>query len=455
MILNQLLRPEIQQLIEEGKWSALRQFVSDWPAADVAELIEELPKEQRVFLFRILPRGLANDVFSMLDSSSQNQLLENMADGEARAILAGMTPDDRTTLFEEMPSEVTRRLLEILPLETRQQTLLLLGYPEYSIGRLMTTDYVAVHPDWTVERCLEHLRRTGMDKETLSYIYIVDETGRLLDELRLRKLILAPPEKKVSELMDGKVVYLNSFEPQEEAVKTFKKYDHYAMPVVDRDGVMLGIVTMDDVLDVAEEEATEDIHKGAAISPLHFSYREMPAWLLIQRRLPWLIALVFVSLVSSGVIAAFEETLSTMITLAFFIPLLMGTGGNTGSQAATLVVRALSTDDLRLGQWFSAMRKEVLVGAVLGLTLGLASSVLGFFRGGLWVGMIVGVTMVIIVLVTNLMGFLLPFLLTRCRVDPAVASSPLITSIADSICLLIYFAVATFLLSYARGVSLG
>lgn len=448
MILRQLFKPEVLELIDEGMWDEVRVFLLEWDAPEIAELIMEVDKQHRVVLYRLLPRELASEVFAHLDPVLQNHLIEDMADDEARELLEHLTPDDRTALFEELPSDVTKRLLQMLPNPERSKALQLLGYPEGSIGRLMTTEYVRVKPEMTVREALDHIRKYGADSETVSVIFVTDERGRLLDDVRLRRFILADPDKKVSEIMESNCVALNSFADQEEAVKMFKKHDMFCMPVVDKDGVLLGAVTVDDVLDVAEEEATEDIHKGAAITPLNLSYREVPVWNLIVRRLPWLVALVFVSLASSGVIAAYEETLSTMITLAFFIPLLMGSGGNTGCQAATLVVRALSTNDLKLSQCFQAMWKEIVVGVSLGLVMGLASGVLAYLRGDWSTGLIVGLTMFLIVIVTNLMGFFIPFILTKLKLDPAVASSPLITSVADSVCLLIYFTVASIFLAH-------
>ncbi|GAB4239964.1 MAG: magnesium transporter [Candidatus Methylacidiphilales bacterium] len=448
MILKQLFKPEVLELIDEGLWDEVRSFMVEWEAPEIAELIMEVDKKHRVVLYRLLPRDLAGEVFAHLDPTLQNHLIEDMADDEARELLTQLTPDDRTALFEELPSDVTKRLLQMLPQVERAQALQLLGYPEGSIGRLMTTEYVKVKPEMTIRQALDHIRKYGEDSETMSVIFVTDEKGRLLDDIRLRRFILADPDKKVADIMESNCVALHSFSDQEEAVAAFKKHDMFCMPVTDKDGVLLGAVTVDDVLDVAEEEATEDIYKGAAINPLNLSYREVSVWSLIVRRLPWLVALVFVSLASSSVIAAYEETLAGMITLAFFIPLLMGSGGNTGCQAATLVVRALSTNDLRLSQCFHVMWKEITVGVILGLVMGLASGVLGFIRGGTATGIIVGITMFVIVIATNLMGFFIPFILTKFKMDPAVASSPLITSVADSVCLLIYFTVASFFIPH-------
>jgi magnesium transporter len=302
---------------------------------------------------------------------------------------------------------------------------------------------VAVRPDWTIERALEHIRTKGRDSETVNVVYVTDETWKLLDALELRRFILARPADKVRQMMDYSFISMPAYEDREKAVQLIQRYDLYALPVVDSGGVLLGIITVDDVLDVAQEEATEDIQKGAAISPLATSYRESGIWPLYRKRIGWLAALVLVSLVSSGVIALFEETLESAIALAFFIPFLIGTGGNAGAQSATLMVRALATGDIRPGYWVKALAKELAVGGALGITMGLGGWMLGLFRGGSQVALVVALAMVLIVVMANILGALLPFLLTRLRLDPAVASSPLIASVTDGIGLIIYFSIAS------------
>lgn len=318
MILKQLLKPDLMELIDEGDWEPIRTCLEDWEAPEIAELIADAEPCRRVLIFRLLHRDVADEVFAYLDFDTQNQLVQEMADEETRRILSNLSADDRTTFFEELPDEVAHRLMGVLPPDVRRETLELLGYPEGSVGRLMTTEYVTVRPDWTVAQCLEHFRKAGEDSETMSIIFVVDDQGKLLDGIRLRLFLLSPPETKVADLMEGTDIYLTSLMDQEKAVEAFKKYDRYCIPVVGSDGKLLGIVTADDVLDVAEEEATEDIHKGAAVNSLNESYRSISVGRLIARRIPWLVGLVFVGLVSSGVIAAFEETLSKMLALAFF-----------------------------------------------------------------------------------------------------------------------------------------
>ncbi|MGE5543873.1 MAG: magnesium transporter, partial [Bacillota bacterium] len=363
-------------------------------------------------------------------------------------LLADLRPDDRTTLFEELPGQVTQRLLNLLSPEDLREARFLLGYPEFSVGRLMTPDYVAVRPEWTVAQALEHCRVKGKKSETLHVIYVVDAHWKLLDALELSRFIMARPEDKVEEIMNYSFVSLSAFDDREEAVKIMQKYDLFSLPVVDSSGVLVGLVTFDDVLDVAQEEATEDIYKGAAVTPLTTSYREASVWELYSKRIGWLVVLVFVSLLSAGVVAVFEETLQKVIALTIFIPLLLGSGGNAGAQSATLMVRALATGDLQLSQWLSTLAKELVVGVSLGVTLGVFSTVFGLVRGGWEIGLIVGLTTIGIILLASLIGGTLPFVLTRLKLDPAVASSPLITSVTDVLGLLIYFVIAGVVLGF-------
>jgi magnesium transporter len=447
MLLDELerLTAEVQPLLDRREWTALRQRLADVPPPELADLLFAFPKTDRALLFRVVPRPQAAEVFSYMPTDQQNALLEDLTDAETRLLLANMRPDDRTHILEELPGQATQKLLNLLRPSDLAEARTLLGYPEESIGRLMTPDYMAVRPDWTVAKALEHIRQTARGSETINTIYVTDVQWRLLDALEVRRFILADPAQTVTDIMDHTFTSASAFDDREEAVRLIQRYDLEALPVIDSDGVLLGIVTIDDVLDVAQAEATEDFHKGAAIAPVR-SYREAGVWALYRKRVVWLIALVFVNLVSSSVIAAYEEVLASTIALAFFIPLLIDSGGNTGSQSATLMVRALATGDVKLTQWLSTLGKELGVGLTLGITMGLASSLLGMFRGGPVVGLVVGLSMISIVLVANLVGILLPFLLTRFRIDPAVASSPLITTVADASGLLIYFSIAMWLL---------
>ncbi len=446
MFTKELIKPEISELIEKQKWADLRESVEDWPVPEIADLMENLGKRDRVVFFRILPRDVSTAVFTHFEPEQQNALLVELTDEETRQLLANLAPDDRTTLLDELPGQVTNQLLNLLSPQDLKEARYLLGYPEESVGRLMTPDYLAVRQHWTIGQALDHIRKMGRQSETINVIYVTDPGWKLLDALDLQLFILSDPEKKVEEIMDDTFIAVSAFDDREEAVQVVQKYDKTVLPVVDSDGILLGIVTIDDLIDVAEEEATEDFHKGAAVAPLRASYRETSILELFGKRISWLVILVFVSLVSSGVIEAFEEVLSAAIALAFFIPLLIDSGGNTGAQSATLMVRAIAIGEIELRQWFQTVGKEVLVGILLGVVMGLASWVLGFYRGGPEIGIVVGLSMITIVLVANIIGTILPFLLTHFRIDPAVASSPLITTIVDATGLLIYFTIASIVI---------
>jgi magnesium transporter len=441
----------VTAFIGQRRLGELGALLRDRHASDVVDLLRQLGRPERALVFRLLPRPLAADVFSSLDRGEHDALLRDLTDEETRQVLAGLSPDDRTYVLEELPGPLVQRLLNLLGPDDLREARQLLGYPEDSAGRLMTPDYVALRPAWMVAEALEHVRARGRESETIDVLYVVDEGWRLLGTVGLRHLILAPRDARIEALMRPPVAGLAPTADREEAVRLMSRYDLFALPVVDRDGVLLGIVTVDDVLDVAVEEATEDFHRTAAVAPLDASYRDTGPWRLYRKRVGWLIALVAANLVSSSVVAVYEETLAAAVALAFFIPLLIDSGGNVGTQSAAMLVRALATGDVLPAHWRRTLAKELLVGLALGVTLGAAGSALGMIRGGVEIGIVVGVSMLLIVIITNVLGVTLPLVLVRWRLDPAVASSPMITSIADSAGLAIYFAVATSVLGRFAG----
>jgi magnesium transporter len=445
------VKKEIKELLGLNRWGEVRELLREAPAPDIADLLEQLEPSTRILVFRLLTRSRADEVFSYLESSEKDELLSDLTDEETRRLLAGLNPDDRTDFFEQLPGQATQRLLNLLSPEDRRETLQLLGFPKESVGRLMTPDYVAVRPDWTIGEALEHIRKRGKDSETINVIYVVDSSWKLLDGLDLRRFILALPQDTVEQIMDRSFESISVLADREEAVRLIQHYDLEALPVVDSEGILLGIVTVDDVLDVAQEEVTEDFHRVAAVIPLKEAYREAGLWSLFRKRIGWLTGLILVNLAASEIIAFHEELLLSTIALAFFIPLLIATGGNTGAQSATLMIRAIATGDLRPDQWLWAVGKELILGILLGLTLGILTWLLGIYRGGFSLGLVVFISMAGIVLVSNLIGAGLPFLLSRLRLDPAVASSPLITSVADVAGLAIYFSIAARVLGVPSG----
>ncbi len=446
-MLRELLTPEIRELVEQKDWRTLKDALSPWPPQDIVELLESFEDESKIIIFRLLPRDLAAEVFSELDAGAQKNLLHQMSNEHIKEIFLEMSPDDRTDVFEELPSGATKEFLSLLPPGERKEAMELLGYPEYSVGRLMTPDYVAVRSSWTVEESLDHVRKYGKDAETVDILYVVDEKWHLLDDIPLGTLILASPEAKVESIMDREFLSVHASHDQEEAVRLMKKYNLIVLPVVDSQNILLGVVTVDDVIDVYEEEVTEDIHKGASVIPFEINYSTISAFSLFRKRIVWLLFLAIAGFLSGNVISSFQETLGEVIILAFFVPVLLGTGGNTGTQSATLIIRALVTGDLTPKKWLSVIRKEILVGVLLGLFLGLVLYAWSFaWKGSGRVSLIIGISVAIIAVWANLVGSILPIILRKMKLDPAIVSSPLISTITDVSGLLIYFTVAMLML---------
>lgn len=441
------LKEKVHRLVSERKWIDLRKITSEMYAPEVAELLMDLDSTDRVLFFRSLSRELSNEAFSYLDAEDQNALMLALGDRASRKILASLSPDDRTHLFEELPGQATQRLLNLLSPEDLAETRQLLGYPEDSVGRLMTPDYLAVRPDWTIERALSHIRTKGQEVETLNVIYVVDSDWKLLDALGLKKFVMASPSDTVRSIMDDQFVCLSAFDDRQVAVDTMRKYDLSVLPVVDSSGVLVGIVTFDDVLDVAEKEATEDIQLLGGLAPVEIDYSKAGVILLWKKRVLWLIVLLVLQVLASSVIQFYAYAIDTVVALAFFIPALIGSGGNTGTQSATLVIRGIATQEIDIAKWKRIFFKELQVGVLLGLTLGLAAFARGLLMGGGdRIALVVGFTMIAIIIWSNVIGALLPIFLAKIRLDPALVSSPLITTTVDVTGLLIYFNIAKVVL---------
>lgn len=439
--------PEIEEYIDAKRWKDLRQAIIDLPAPEIADVLLELKKPERVLVFRSLPRDLSSEVFSFLEPEHQSALILEFTDEESRRLLAGLRPDDRTQLFEELPGKVTQRLLNLLPAKDLHEARELLGYPENSVGRLMTPEYVAVRVHWNLGQALNHIRQRGREMETLDTIYVVDQNWKLLDELKLSKFVLSEPDLLVEDIMDDTFTAILTTEDREAAVQVMERYDLNVLPVISEDGVLVGVVTVDDVLEVVQEEATEDFQKISAIAPVEIDYRYAGVWLLWRKRIGWLLMLLIADFFSSSVIAHFEGAIEAVVALAFFIPMLIDSGGNTGTQSATLIIRSLATGQLARKEWPRVVWKEVRVGLFLGLTLAAVVYLRSFFwRGGPEVGAVVAVTMICLVVWANLIGAVLPIVLSKLKLDPAVVSSPFITTAADVFGLIIYFNIARLML---------
>lgn len=446
-MLKELLLPDIKELLKEKKFLEIKEGIKDWEAPEVADLLMELDEEEQGIFFRLLTRQQAAEVFSYLDITSQRNLLETFTHENIRMILQDLPPDDRTALLEELPAEVTRNLLNLLSPEDLKEARTLLGYPEDSVGRLMTPDYVALKSYITVETALYEIRLSGKSKETIDRIYIVDDNYKLIDDLPLKELIFAEPEQKIEEIMDGNFVAISAYKDREEAVEMMKKYDLIALPVVDSNGVLVGIVTHDDILDVAEEEATEDIQRIAAVLPLELPYDKTNIIILYKKRVAWLVFLLVSYFLSSSIIAHFHLVLDKIIALSFFIPMLIGSGGNTGTQIAALIIRSLALKEITLKDWFFVLKREIIMGLFIGLTLSIVVFLRSYFWQGILVGVIVSLSMVLIILWANIIGALLPIILKKIKIDPAMASDPLVATLVDQTGTLIYFTVASIAIS--------
>ncbi len=447
---SKLILPDIRNLIEQKDWKQLKAVLRELSPQDTAEILNGLDEKDLIVAFRLIPQDKISQVFSELDTTLQEFILRHIAHKEVKQIIQELPPDDRTALFEDLPGQLTQRMINLLPPDERKEALELLGYPEDSVGRLMTPDYLAVKKDWKIQKALDHIREYGKDAETIDMIYVVDEQWKLLDDIPIRRFILAHADQTVADIMDNEFVAIPAGQDQEEAYQMIKKYNLNVLPVVDNNGILLGIVTVDDILDVLEEEVTEDFHKISAIEPIEESYYHAPTTTLYKKRVGWLLILLVTDFLSSSIIAHFQNAIQAVIALAFFIPVLIDSGGNIAAQSSTLIIRALATGELTIKNWFLVVKKELIVGVLIGVTLGLILYIRGFFwRGGPTVGMVVGMSMVAITIWSNLLGSLLPIVLTKFKLDPAVISSPLLTTVVDSTGLIIYFTLAQFVFHLA------
>lgn len=428
--------------------AAVQKFYDEVTPFEIAQALSELSEEDMYYAFELIDNRYLRDVFKHLEEDVQQDVVEYL--GKDRKKLANLLnelkPDDRTALLENMPEHLSLRMIQLLSPEERRIAVKLLGYPEESVGRLMTSEYVAVGPHFSIAEVIEHIRNFGRDSETLNVLYVVDDKLRLVDDLRIREILLASPDKKVEDLMDHSFVSLNATDDQETAVKVFLDRDRVALPVVDAAGVMLGMVTVDDVMDVAQEESTEDFHRFGAMREAVNNPLTAPIIQLYKNRIVWLFALVFMNVFSGYAMQQFEATIQTMVSLVFFLPLLIDSGGNAGAQSATLMVRALATGEVALKDWAKLVGKEVFIALLLGITMAAAVSLVAGVRAP-EIAVIVAVSMVCIVLVGSVFGLLLPFIFTRLKLDPAAASAPLITSVSDISGVIIYFSIATWYLS--------
>lgn len=443
-------------LIETRNSDELTSIFKTVLPADLAELFGQLPQKDLKYFFNLLDPSLATKTFEFLDPSNQQELVKLLSAQQVSELLNSLSPDDRTAFLEKLPPKTLNEYLNLLSSDERQVALKLLGYPENSVGRLMTPDFIAVREEWTVKQVLDYIRAYGHDSETINLIYVVDEKGKLIDDIKIKEFLFVAPQYKVSDLMDNVFIALYVTDDQEVAINLFKKNNRGALPVIDSQGILKGIVTIDDVLFVAEEEDTEDIQKIGGTEALDDPYMESPLFQLIKKRAVWLIILFLGELFTASAMAYFQDEIAKVVALALFVPLIISSGGNSGSQASTLIIRAMALGEIRLKDWWRVMYREVISGLVLGTIL----ATIGFIRIGIWsmfskiygphwllLALTVSFSLIGVVTWGTISGSMLPILIKRCGGDPAISSAPFIATLVDVSGILIYFTIALFVLS--------
>lgn len=425
--------------------------------ADIAETLSELHADERLLAFLKVPKEYKAEVFSHLDPDFQEETIRSIGSDEVSEILNAMTPDDRTSLFEDFPDELIKYSINHLNPQERRIALKLLGYNSDSIARLMTPYYIQIRKEWTVKRCLQQIKKVGKRVETMNHLYVVDERNRLIDDIALGSLLLAEEDTLISEITDNHFVAITTTTSKEDAVTYFEKYDRTALPIITEAGVLVGIVTIDDILDQIEQQNTEDIQKFGGLEALDLPYTQTSLIEMVKKRGTWLVILFFSEMLTASAMGYFEDEIQKAVVLALFVPLIISSGGNSGSQAATLIIRAMALQEIGLKDWWYVMKKEIFTGLLLGGILGIIGFLrimiwheTGFFNYGVYwpfVGLSVGVSLVMIVLWGTLSGSMVPFILKKLNLDPATSSAPFVATLVDVTGLIIYFSVAGLFLT--------
>ncbi len=447
---DQELLTMTEEMLDEKRYMDLRHLLSDLNRADVAQLLEELPEHKQPLVFRILPKELAAQTFAYVESDTQESLIRGFSDRELKEILDDLYIDDTVDMIEEMPANVVGRILKVAPHEMRASINQILQYPQDSAGSLMTTEFVSLKPDMTVADAFVHIRRTGIDKETIYTCYVTDRDRVLIGLVTAKTLMLSESDASIGDIMEDHVISVATHEDQETVAQLFNKYDFLAMPVVDNENRLVGIITVDDAIDVLQEEATEDIEKMAAIVPSDKPYLRMSVIEIFRKRIPWLLLLMISATFTSQIISAYEDALlnAGLVLLTAFIPMLMDTAGNSGSQASVTVIRGLSLGEIEFRHMPKIIWKEIRVAVLCGVTLAAVNFLKLMFidRVTLPVAAVICLTLVVTVLFAKIVGCTLPMFAKKLGFDPAVMASPFITTIVDALSLVIYFQIATFLL---------
>ncbi len=437
---------EIARLLAEGDTASVAQFLEGQEIADVAAYLEELDTEPAMTAMRLLPLHDQAEVIGYLRPSSQLVVAARMGRRELARVMSAMSHDERADLFKQLDDDAQEALLPALSTAEREDLRRLSAYDESTVGSVMTSDYATLRPEMTTSEAIEALRAQALDAETIYTAYIVDDARRLIGVVSLRDLLVARPRQPVAEVMEREPIFVRAEAEQEEAARVIARYDLIAVPVLDADDRLVGIVTADDAMDVAEQEVTEDFYKGSTVGPIETSVKDATIGMLYRARIYWLVLLVFGNIFSGAGIAAFEDTIAAHLSLLFFLPLLIASGGNAGTQSATLMVRALATGDVRPFDFGKLLGREVVIALALGLTMAVAVAGIGVWRGGPDIALVVSLAMILIVLMGALIGMSLPFIFAKFNRDPAAASGPLVTSLADVLGVLTYFGIASILL---------
>ena len=443
-------RKVIRELLDSKQYTRLRQMLSELNDADIAALLEEMEEQDMLKVFRILPKDLAADVFSYMDVDNQQFIITSLSDRDAANIVDNLMADDAADLMEEMPANVVKKILANASPETRRDINHLLRYPEDSAGSIMTVEYVDLKENLTVDEAIARIRKIGVDSETINICYVLDSRRKLVGTVALRYLLLSQPDEVISDIMHENVISISTMMDQEEVARQFQKYDFTAMPVVDNENRLVGIITVDDIVDILQEEATEDIEKMAAIVPSDKPYMKTGVLETWKKRIPWLLLLMVSATFTGRIIASYESALSACMVLSTFIPMLMDTGGNAGSQASVSIIRGISLDEIRFYDLPGVIWKEARVARLCGVTLSAANFVklMLFDRVAVQVAFVICITLVVTVFVAKIVGCSLPMLAKKIGFDPAVMASPFITTIVDALSLVIYFQIATVLLQF-------
>lgn len=442
------MNKKVLNLIEQGKHLEARNEIINMNVVDVAQLFGEIDPKELLVVFRILPKDLSSDIFTHMTSELQEYVIDSFTDQETIDIIDNLFMDDVIHLIEEMPSNVVKRILKNTNNKTRKIINQFLNYPVDSAGSLMTIEYVDLKKEMTIKEAIQYVKKIGIDKETIDTCYVINSNRILEGIISLRKLILSDESTVVKDVMETDVISINTHDDQEDVAGLFKKYDYYVMPVVDNENRIVGIITVDDILDVIDQESTEDLQKMAAMQPLEKEYLKTSSWVLAKHRMPWLLILMISATFTGAIIIRYEDALQSVTILSSFIPMLMDTGGNSGSQSSTLVIRGLALGEIKPKDILKVLRKELCISAIVGIVLSVVNFLRIYYIGkaDILVALTVAITLFFTVVLSKVVGGILPIIAKKLKLDPAIMASPLITTIVDAAALMIYFTIATFLL---------